>query len=535
MGFDVLKNISIKKVKHWIRKDLNQKFIEVVHELIISKEKNIQDQKKIAELEDEVRRLKGEQARPKFKGKKKIKKRDTSELDHDDDDEDPPAPKKKSIPVDKEIEVEVDQKDLPKDARFIGTTERVIQNLKIERKNIKFVFKRYYSPSLKKTFVGEIEGLDGSKFGGDLRALIDYLYFKLRVPHEKVREFLMEFEIEISKGQLCRMLNESRHELEEELEGARQASLIKSKTNHLDETGHKLSNLPLYTFCFSNIYMTFLKTFGRKTKADAMSTVFGMNEAYCFDHTAINYLASEGAGEKFLKESRKLFSNTVFTRASFFKLLEGLELSKPQQTKVKEAAMYGAYIKKAQGPPLKYLVTDDAKNLNFWRRHQLCWVHEIRKYKLLDVYGHSTIVDELIDEMRIFYGKLRAYRKSPCEDQKKSLTTLFNKIFTQKTLLNSVNEQLALTMKNKKKLLYVLEHPEVEIHNNLVERDIREKVIKQKISLFNQSWKGVRAWDLMLSLSGTCKKNGVSFFKFLLDRHNRHENLPYLGQLIAQS
>ena len=30
MGFDVLKNISIKKVKHWIRKDLNQKFIEVV-------------------------------------------------------------------------------------------------------------------------------------------------------------------------------------------------------------------------------------------------------------------------------------------------------------------------------------------------------------------------------------------------------------------------------------------------------------------------------------------------------------------------
>ncbi len=56
MGFDVLKNISIKKVKHWIRKDLNQKFIEVVHELIISKEKNIQDQKKIAELDLSRRR-----------------------------------------------------------------------------------------------------------------------------------------------------------------------------------------------------------------------------------------------------------------------------------------------------------------------------------------------------------------------------------------------------------------------------------------------------------------------------------------------
>ena len=45
------------------------------------------------------------------------------------------------------------------------------------------------------------------------------------------------------------------------------------------------------------------------------------------------------------------------------------------------------------------------------------------------------------------------------------------------------------------------------------QQPIREKVIKQKISLFNQSWEGVRAWDLMLSLAGTCKKNGVSFFQ----------------------
>ncbi len=138
-------------------------------------------------------------------------------------------------------------------------------------------------------------------------------------------------------------------------------------------------------------------------------------------------------------------------------------------------------------PPLKYLVTDDAKNLDFWKRHLLSWFHEIRKYKLLDVYGRSLIVDELIEEMRLYYGKLRAYRKSPCEDQKKNLITLFNQKFTQKTLLNSVNAKLALTMRNKSKLLYLLEHSEVEIHNNLVERDIREKVIKQKFSLFNHS------------------------------------------------
>ena len=79
------------------------------------------------------------------------------------------------------------------------------------------------------------------------------------------------------------------------------------------------------------------------------------------------------------------------------KLISGFsKLTKEEQTKIRSCAIYGAYIKQGIGPPIKYLVTDDAKNLVFWKRHQLCWVHEIRKYKLLDLYGHSEIVDEVI-------------------------------------------------------------------------------------------------------------------------------------------
>lgn len=289
MAIDFLRRVTERVVRQWNRGDLNKKFVELARELLVSKEKNLQLEKKNLELVDEIRRLKGEQARPKFK--KKINKRDTSELNHKNDDEDPPRGSKrvKDIPIDEEVEVDLDINDLPKDARFIGTVERVIQNLELKRKNIKFIFKRYYSPSEKKTFIGEVEGLDGSRFGSDLRAFIDYLYYKLRVPHEKIRGFLSEFDIDISKGQLEKLLNKDREDLEEELDGARKASLKKSSCHHLDETGHKLNNEDLYTFCFSNIYMTYLRTFSRKTKVDAMITVFG-SEKYCINKWALSSL-----------------------------------------------------------------------------------------------------------------------------------------------------------------------------------------------------------------------------------------------------
>lgn len=77
MSLDFLTRITENIVKNWNRSDLNKKFVDMAKELLVSKEKNIQDAKKIAELEDENRRLKAEKERPKFK--KKIKGRTTKE------------------------------------------------------------------------------------------------------------------------------------------------------------------------------------------------------------------------------------------------------------------------------------------------------------------------------------------------------------------------------------------------------------------------------------------------------------------------
>jgi len=87
---------------------------------------------------------------------------------------------------------------------------------------------------------------------------------------------------------------------------------------------------------------------------------------------------------------------------------------------------------------------------------------------------------------------------------------------------------------NKKELLLVLERPEIPLHNNLSESDIREYVKKRKISGSTRSDMGRRARDTFTSLKKTCRKLSLSFWDYLLDRLANKNKIPFLPELILQ-
>jgi len=89
--------------------------------------------------------------------------------------------------------------------------------------------------------------------------------------------------------------------------------------------------------------------------------------------------------------------------------------------------------------------------------------------------------------------------------------------------------------KNKEELLLVLKHPELPLHNNLSERDIREYVKKRKISGGTRSDEGRRCRDTFTSLKKTCKKLKINFWNYLRDRHRKKFTIPGLPILIAQA
>ena len=87
---------------------------------------------------------------------------------------------------------------------------------------------------------------------------------------------------------------------------------------------------------------------------------------------------------------------------------------------------------------------------------------------------------------------------------------------------------------NKAELLLVLDHPEVPLHNNGSENDIREYVTKRKISGGTRSQYGREARDTFTSLHKTCKKLGVHFWHFLADRLTKTNQIPPLADLVSR-
>jgi Transposase IS66 family len=80
----------------------------------------------------------------------------------------------------------------------------------------------------------------------------------------------------------------------------------------------------------------------------------------------------------------------------------------------------------------------------------------------------------------------------------------------------------------------VLDRPEIPLHTNGSERDIRCHVIKRKISGGTRSDAGRDCRDAFLGLMHTCTKLGVAFWDYLGDRLGiiEHPKVPALPDLI---
>jgi hypothetical protein len=105
-------------------------------------------------------------------------------------------------------------------------------------------------------------------------------------------------------------------------------------------------------------------------------------------------------------------------------------------------------------------------------------------------------------------------------------------LFSTKTGYDELDERIAKSKCKKEELLTVLQHPEIPLHNNLSENGARIQKRREDVSLHTKSEEGTRAKDTMMSIVATCKKLGVSAYRFIFDRVNKIFELPSLAELI---
>ena len=85
-------------------------------------------------------------------------------------------------------------------------------------------------------------------------------------------------------------------------------------------------------------------------------------------------------------------------------------------------------------------------------------------------------------KMRDFYADLKAYQRQPNPEAVTGLEVRFDALFTQRTAFATLNQTLKRLHAHKSALLLVLQRPDIPLHTNGSENDIRGYVKWRKIS-----------------------------------------------------
>ncbi|WP_200305365.1 IS66 family transposase [Paracraurococcus ruber] len=165
------------------------------------------------------------------------------------------------------------------------------------------------------------------------------------------------------------------------------------------------------------------------------------------------------------------------------------------------------------------IVSDDAGQFRLGE-HALCWVHAERLvHKLVPANDAQRRAVELTRTLIWWlYADLKAWQRDPCPRRAAVLRARFDRIFTRRSSYAVLDRLLARLHRRKAELLRVLERPEIPLHTNGSENDIRACVTKRKVSGGTMSEDGRTARDVLLGLIKTCRKLGVSFYHYLGDR-----------------
>lgn len=148
---------------------------------------------------------------------------------------------------------------------------------------------------------------------------------------------------------------------------------------------------------------------------------------------------------------------------------------------------------------------------------------------------HRTAQSHIRGLIWWFYSDLKAYRGDPTSRRRAELRARFDRIFRRRTDFAMLDRLLARLHANKPELLMVLDRPEIPLHTNGSENDIRCQMTKRKVSGGTHSDVGRDCRDAFLGLAKACAKLGIGFWDYLGDRLGVSDcqMIPRLPQLVT--
>jgi hypothetical protein len=493
-----------------------------------------QQAEQIQQLKDEIARLKKQPPRPKIKpsslenkaaGKKKRKgkKRAGSKK------------RKKTAHLQIHETVVVPLENIPEGAEFKGYNPFVVQGLKIRVHNIKYLLATYQTADGKYICSQLPKHLNGKHFSAELVCYILYQHYHCGVTQPLLLEQLREFEIDISTGQLSNMLIEGKATFHKEKDRILAAGLEVSNYINVDDTGARHNGKNGYCTHIGNESFSWFESTESKSRINFLKLLRAGNSDCVINMDAISYMQENKLPQKPLEALIANLSAIFANESQWNDFLSQNGIVKDRHVQIAtEGVLIGGIIEHGISTNL-VVVSDDAGQFNVLM-HALCWIHANRAIDKIIAFTDQAKkdLDTVKGQLWQLYKGLKAYKQNPKPKDKKPLSAMFDKIFTQKTSSASLNLALGRINNNKAELLLVLERPDIPLHNNCAENGIREYVKKRKISGSTRSESGRKCRDTFTSLKKTCRKLGLSFWQYLKDRIEDIGLIPDLSDLIRQ-
>ena len=528
------------------RTPLVEQLLEQIEQLL---EDNRRQAEQIQQLRDEIAVLKGQKAKPTFKPSgmdtEPDEDADGSDQSGGDDDDGSkrrarkrPGSAKRSktqaLTIHETLEVPP-KAPVPLGSRFKGYRDFVVQDLRIAPHNTRYRLEVWQTPDGER-LLGELPAsLNGGHFGAELRRYVLYQHHHCHVTQPLLHAQLREWDIDISAGQIDALLSGANDAFLAEKDALLITGLAVSRYITVDDSGARHQGNNGYVTQIGNDWFAWFASTGSKSRINFLQLLHAGDITYTLNEHALSYLHEEHLPKAPLQRLQAQTPTTITGVDGWAAHLDALGITRERHRRIAtEGALLGGLIEK--GFALDLAIVSDGAGQFAILLHALCWIHAERLvHKLIPLNDqHRQDQQRVRGEIWGLYTDLKAYRRNPDPALVPALTARFDAIFTQRTSFATLNRTLKRLHAHKEELLLVLKRPDIVLHTNGSEGDIRGYVKWRKISGGTRSELGKRCRDGFASLKKTCRKLGISFWDYLGDRIEQHGNIPPLPDVIRE-
>ena len=378
-------------------------------------------------------------------------------------------------------------------------------------------------------------------------------------PRVDIEEKVIEAEVplrsvggSISKRQLQRLLTEKHDGFIAEAQDVPRAGLETSRWVSVDDTGARHAGKNGFCTRIGNDWFTWFGTRSSKSRLNFLDlpragrTDNVRNDA-AYDDMRNNGLPAATIARLMAEPETRFSDQAAWLAHLDWPGLAGLKVtpepadrfaghrfaSRPEPVRVaSEGAVWGS-VQSHQLLGDAVVLSDDAGQFNVGR-HALCWVHAERLVHKLDTFTdkHRAAQKRVRGLIWNVYASLKVYQAKPGKHRSLALRTRFDRSFLRRTGFATLDRLHA----NKAELLMVLDRPEIPLHTNGSENDIRGHVTRRKVSAGTRGEVGRDCRDTFLGLAKTCAKLGIPVWDYLGSRLKvaGHAIIKPLGHYVRQ-